>query len=60
MKISRRLTIKGDIDYDNRVITCYDKELGEQEYNFDDIFVQFNGLEGVTLTLAHDTLVEAE
>lgn len=59
MKISRRLTIKGDIDYEAKKIVCMDKDLGEVEYSFDDVFLEFNGLEA-TLTLSHDKVVEAQ
>lgn len=60
MKINKRLTIKGDIDFERGVITCFDKELGEVDYPLEDIFLEFNGLADVTLTLAHDKIIEAE
>lgn len=54
MKINKRLTIKGDIDFEQGVITQYDKDLGEINFTLEEIFLEFNGLEDVTLTLSHD------
>lgn len=52
-KINKRLTVKGQIDYENGVIIEFDKDVGEIEHKFSDIFLEFNGLEA-TLTLSHD------
>lgn len=54
MKINKRLTIKGDIDFERGTITQYDKDLGEINFTLEEIFLEFNGLEDVTLTLSHD------
>lgn len=53
MDISKRLTIKGEIDYRDGTVTCYDKKLGELTYTFEEIFREFDGLDDVVLTLSH-------
>ena len=52
-KLTKRLSIKGDISYEDKTITVYDKNIGEIVHSLDDIFLEFNGLEA-TLTLSHD------
>lgn len=54
MKINKRLTVKGDIDFEQGVIVQFDKDLGEIHFTLEEIFLEFNGLEDVTLTLSHD------
>lgn len=53
MDISKRLTIKGEIDYDSGTVTVYDKKLGELTYTLEEIFREFHGLDDVVLTLSH-------
>ena len=53
-KLNKRLSIKGLIDYESKTITEFDKELGEIEHKLDDLFLEFNGLDDVTLTLSYD------
>lgn len=59
-KINKRLTVKGEIDYEKKVIVEYDKDLGEIEHSFDDIFVEFSNLDDVTLTLSHDKIISVD
>lgn len=59
-KKTKRLNIKGDIDYKNQTITEYDKDVGEIVHKFEDIFVEFDGLENTTLTLAYDEVIVPE
>ena len=59
-KINKRLTVKGFVDYENRQIIEFDKDDGEIRHSFDNIFIQFNGLDDVTLTLSHDKIIEVE
>lgn len=54
MKINKRLTIKGDIDFGNDKISTYNKDGEETSYSLESIFEEFEGLEDVTLTLSHD------
>lgn len=56
-KINKRLTVKGQIDYENGVIIEFDKDAGEIEHKFSDIFLEFNGLDDVTLTLSSDKII---
>ena len=56
-KLNKRYSIKGVIDYNNRIIIENDKDLGEIEHKFDDIFVEFDNLEGTTLTLSYDEII---
>ena len=59
-KINKRLTIKGIIDYENKLIIESDKDLGDIEHKFEDIFIEFNGLDDVTLTLSHDKIISVD
>lgn len=59
-KLNKRLTVKGLIDYDNKQIIEFDKEKGEIPHKFEDIFLEFNGLDDVTLTLSHDKVLEVD
>lgn len=59
-KISKRLTVKGLIDYDNGQIIEFDKEKGEVVHKFEDIFLEFNGIDEVSLTLSHDRVLEVD
>lgn len=59
-KINKRLSIKGFCDYDSREFIEFDKDVGEIKHKLDDLFLEFNGLEDVTLTLSHDKLIEGE
>lgn len=61
-KLSKRLTVKGVISYNDeeKVIVEMDKDLGEIEHKFDDIFADFVDLDDVTLTLAHDKIIQCE
>lgn len=59
-KITKRYNVKGLIDYDKKVVVEFDKELGEIEHKFEDIFIEFNGLEDVTLTLSYDKQIVPE
>ena len=59
-KLNKRLTVKGLIDYDNKEIIEFDKDLGEIKHKFEDIFLEFNGLDDVTLTLSHDKVLEVD
>lgn len=60
MKINKRLTMKATIDYTNKKFITFDKELGEQEYSFDEVFSSWDGLEDVSIAIAHDTIIEAQ
>lgn len=60
MKINKRLTLKGQILYDEKKFVTFDKELGEQEYSFDEIFAEFDNLEDVSIAISHDTIIEAQ
>ncbi len=59
-KKNTRLTVKGFLDVDNKTITEHDKDLGEIVHRLDDILIRFNGLDDVTLTLAHDEIIEGK
>ena len=59
-KINKRFSVKGRIDYDRGVVIEEDKDFGEIEHKFEDIFVEFNGLDGTTLTISHDKQVMPE
>ena len=59
-KLNKRLSIKGFLDIDDRTITEHDKDVGDIIHNLDDILMRFNGLDDVTLTLSHDTLIEGK
>jgi hypothetical protein len=57
-KKNTRLTIKGFLDIDEKTITEHDKDLGDVVHRLDDLFLNFNGLDDVTLTLTHDEVIE--
>lgn len=59
-KITKRLNVKGFIDYDNKEIIEFDKDLGEIRHKFEDIFLEFNGVDDVTLTLSHDKIITVD
>ena len=59
-KLNKRLTVKGLIDYENKEIVEFDKDLGEIHHKFEDIFIEFNGLDDVTLTLSHDKAITVD
>ena len=59
-KITKRLNVKGLIDYDERTITEFDKDMGEIVHKFEDIFIEFNLVEDVVLTLSHDKIIEVK
>lgn len=59
-KLNKRLTVKGFIDYDKKVIIEFDKDKGEIEHKFEDIFLEFNGIDDVVLTLSHDKILEVD
>ena len=59
-KLSRRFMVKGVIDYKNQCIVEYDKDGNEFTHNFEDIFVEFDDLGDVTLTLAYDEEIKGE
>ena len=59
-KISKRLVVKGLIDYENKRVIEFDKDKGEIEHKFEDIFLEFNGLDDVTLTLSHDKVLKVD
>lgn len=52
--------MKATIDYTNKKFITFDKELGEQEYSFDEVFSSWDGLEDVSIAIAHDTIIEAQ
>lgn len=56
-KLSKRLTVKGTIDYKNLCIIEYDKEGNETIHGFEDIFIEFNDLDDVILSLSHDKII---
>lgn len=53
-KITKKYSVKGLIDYSRGVIIEFDKELGEIEHKFEDIFLEFDELDGVSLNLSYD------
>ena len=59
-KKNTRLTVKGFLDVDNNTITEYDKDLGDIEHNLRDLLTRFDMLDDVTLTLAHDEIIEGK
>ena len=60
MKITKRLSIKGIINYSEKTVTTFDKDLGELVHKFDDIFSEFENLDDVTLTLSYDHIIIPE
>ena len=59
-KLSKRLTVKGMIDYENLCVIEYDKEGNETMHKFEDIFTKFKNLDDVILTLSYDETVQGE
>lgn len=59
-KVSKRLTVKGLINYRDKEIIEFDKELGEIKHSFDNIFAEFTYLEDVVLTLSYDKIIEVD
>lgn len=59
-KLNKRLTVKGIINYQDKEVIEFDKDLGEIRHSFDDIFAEFINLEDVVLTLSHDKIIDVD
>lgn len=54
------VSIKGLLDLENRTITEFDKNEGEITHKLDDLLINFNGLDNVSLSLSYDSEILPE
>ena len=52
------LSIKGLLDWENKTITEFDKNLGEITYKLDELLLPFNGLDSVNISISYDSEIE--